>query len=122
MIAEPSVYDTYAPRLIGLGYLPLPIGPGSKVPQAYVPSENRYENLTGWNHPNFRPRTTPQPGAGIGVRCGLQPCGRYLIALDFDHEGTALKAIDSFPGLRVTKAGRRGFTGLYQSAIPVASR
>jgi hypothetical protein len=122
MITEPSVYDTYAPRLTACGFFPLPIGPGSKVPRAYVPSENRYENLTGWNHPNFRPRTTPQPGAGIGVRCGLQPCGRYLIALDFDHEGTALKAIDSFPGLRVTKAGRRGFTGLYQSAIPVASR
>jgi hypothetical protein len=117
-----SVYNKYAPKLEACGYSPpLPIGPGTKLPQAYVPSERRYETISGWTHPAFRPRTTPQPGAGIGIRCGKQPNGRYLIGLDLDREDIALKAIDSFPGLAVTKAGQRGFTAFFQSPRPVES-
>jgi hypothetical protein len=120
-MSEISVYNKFAPRLVELGYLPLALGPKSKIPQSWIPSEQRFVNTEGWNHPNFQPRTTPQPGAGIGVRCGRQADGSYLVGLDADSEAAALAAIE-FPGLAVTKFGKRGFTGFFRSLAPVASR
>jgi hypothetical protein len=121
-MSEISVYNKFAPRLVELGYLPLALGPKIKIPQSWIPSEQRFVNTEGWNHPNFQPRTTPQPGAGIGVRCGRQADGSYLVGLDADSEPTALATIDAFPDLAVTKYGKRGFTGFFHSLAPVASR
>jgi hypothetical protein len=121
-VTAESAYDTYAPKLTALGLIPLPVGPGTKQPQSWVPSEGCFKDLPSWNHERFRPRTTPQPGAGIAVRCGLQPNGKWLVALDLDSEDVALAAIEAFPSLGLTKAGQRGFTALYQSPAAVVSR
>jgi hypothetical protein len=64
-----DIYDGYGPLARQQGYFTLPIGPGTKVPQRYVPSKKTYEGYTGW-HERPEPVTTAQPHAGIGIRCG----------------------------------------------------
>src|SRR5215471_5263650 len=120
-MSEPSVYDSNAPKLLERGFLPLPIGPNSKKPQHFVPSLNEFHDTQGWTHPARRPETSPQPGAGIGVRLGKQADGTFVIALDWDTEDTALAAMDAFPPT-VTKEGQRGFTAFYRSSKAVPSR
>jgi AAA domain/Bifunctional DNA primase/polymerase, N-terminal len=120
-MTDPSVYDIHAPKLIELGYMPLPIGPGTKEPQSYVPSEKEYVGIINWPHPRFRPLTTPQPGAGIGVRLGKQADGTYVIGLDWDIEDAALAAMDVMPAT-VAKEGQRGYTAFYRSSKPILSR
>jgi hypothetical protein len=61
MIAEPSVYDSHAPRLLKMGAHPLVIMPGTKRP-AYA----------GWTDPGKGAVATPQPDAGVGIRLGKQ--------------------------------------------------
>src|SRR5262249_5018162 len=65
--------------------------------------------------------TSPQPGAGVGVRLGKQTDGSYLIAIDWDSEDAAIAAMDVFPPT-VTKEGNRGFTAFYRFLKPVPSR
>jgi hypothetical protein len=120
-MSEPSVYDSNAPRLLERGFFPLPIGPNSKKPQHFVPSLNEFHDTQGWTHPARRPETSPQPGAGIGVRLGKQADGTYIVALDWDNEDAAIAAMDAFPPT-VTKEGQRGFTAFYRSAVPIPSR
>src|SRR6516164_11637996 len=120
-MSGPSAYDTHAPQLLARGFFPLSIGPGTKKPQHFVPSLNQYHDTTGWTHPARRPETSPQPGAGIGVRLGKQADGTYVIALDWDNEDAAIAAMDAFPPT-VTKEGQRGFTAFYRSAKPIPSR
>jgi hypothetical protein len=123
MTSAPSVYDVHAPQLLRRGFSPLPIGPGTKEPQHFVPSLKKYSKIRGWNHPAKPPETSPQPDAGIGLKLGLQSDGTYVFATDWDHDGAALAAMDD-PVLfsPVSKEGRRGFTSLHRSAKPVASR
>src|SRR5262245_51791034 len=120
-MSEPSVYDTNAPKLVERGYFPLSIGPGVKKPQHFVPSLNEFHDMQGWNHPSLRPETSPQPGAGVGVRCGKQADGTYIVALDWDDDEAAIAAMGAFPPT-VTKEGQRGYTAFYLSSKPVPSR
>jgi hypothetical protein len=120
-MSGPSIYDLHAPQLLARGFFPLSIGPGTKKPQHFVPSLNQYHDTTGWTHPARRPETSPQPGAGIGVRLGKQADGTYFIALDWDDEDSANAAMDAFPPT-VTKEGQRGFTAFYRSSKPIPSR
>jgi hypothetical protein len=117
-----SVYDTHAPKLMAHGYAPLVIGPGTKWPQDWVPSLGRYQDARGWQDPRRRAATSPQPDAGIGLRCGQQANGAYIVALDWDNETAALAAMETFPASNVTKEGRRGFTGFYRSHKQIPSR
>ena len=119
-MSESNVYDTYAPKLLERGFYPLPIGPNSKKPQHFVPSLNEFRDTQGWTHPARRPDTSPQPGAGIGVRLGKQADGSYLVAIDWDNDEAAIAAMDIFPPT-VTKEGARGFTAFYKSSAPIAS-
>jgi hypothetical protein len=119
-MSESNVYDTYAPKLLERGFYPLPIGPNSKKPQHFVPSLNEFRDTQGWTHPARRPDTSPQPGAGIGVRVGKQADGSYLVAIDWDNDEAAIAAMDIFPPT-VTKEGARGFTAFYKSSAPIAS-
>ena len=123
-MSGPSTYDLHAPQLLARGFFPLSIGPGTKKPQHFVPSLNEYHDTAGWTRPARRPQTSPQPGAGIGVRLGKQTDNTYVIALDWDNEDAAIAAIaamDAFPRT-VTKEGRRGFTAFYRSSKPIPSR
>jgi hypothetical protein len=120
-MSGPSTYDLHAPQLLARGFFPLSIGPGTKKPQHFVPSLNEFHDTAGWTHPARRPETSPQPGAGIGVRLGKQTDGTYVIALDWDNEDAAIAAMDEFPPT-VTKEGRRGFTAFYRSSNPIPSR
>jgi len=120
-MAEPSVYDVHAPKLRERGFFPLSIGPNSKKPQHFVPSLNEFHDTQGWTHSARQPETSPQPGAGIGVRLGRQADGTYVVALDWDNEEAAIVAMDLFPPT-VTKEGRRGFTAFYRSSQPIMSR
>jgi putative DNA primase/helicase len=117
----PSTYDTHAPQLLARGFFPLSIGPATKKPQHFVPSLNEFHDTQGWTHPARRPQTSPQPGAGIGVRLGKQADGTYVIALDWDNEDAVIAAMDAFPPT-VTKKGQRGFTAFYRSSKPIPSR
>jgi AAA domain/Bifunctional DNA primase/polymerase, N-terminal len=122
MVNGADVYDSHRTKLIELGYFPLPIGPGTKKPQSYVPSEKRFTGIFQWTHPGLNPILTPQPGAGIGLRCGKQPSGIYVCSTDCDDEDVALAMIGAFPGIEITKFGARGFTFFHKSGVPVPSR
>jgi Bifunctional DNA primase/polymerase, N-terminal len=118
-----SVYDIFAPKYVARGLHPLPIGPGTKKPMHWVPSLGKFENMVNWSDPRRPVVTPPQPGAGIGVRLGIQSDGTYLIAFDWDSDDAATEAMSStiFPQT-VTKWGGRGFTAFYRSKEPVATR
>jgi hypothetical protein len=120
-MSGPSAYDTHAPQLLARGFFPLSIGPGTKKPQHFVPSLNEFHDTQGWTHPARRPETSPQPGAGVGVRLGKQSDGTYVVALDWDNDAAAVDAMDVFTPT-VTKEGQRGFTAFYRSSNPVPSR
>jgi hypothetical protein len=119
-MTDASVYDTNAPKLVERGFYPLPIVPGTKTPGHWIPSLGRYVKTVGWTDIKRPVETSPQPGAGTGLRLGLQPDGTYTVALDWDHEGAALMALDKFPAT-VMKEGRRGLTLFYRSKTPVPS-
>jgi len=123
MASAPSIYDVHAPQLLKRGFSPLPIGPGTKEPQHFVPSLKKFCKIRGWNHPAKPPETSPQPNAGIGLRLGPQSDGTYVFATDWDNDTAALAAMDD-PVLfsPISKEGRRGFTSLHRSTKPVASR
>src|SRR5690348_15351565 len=115
-----SVYDRHAQQLNVLGYGPaLPIN--GKKPVAYNPGRQELEGLTGWTHPQFRQRTTPQPNAGVGIRHGSQPGGHYLVGVDFDDDDIACAAMSVFD-CKVAKRGARGLTAYFQSPVPVAGK
>jgi RecA-family ATPase len=116
-----SIFDAFAPKLKAKGYYPLSIAPGTKTPGHYVPSLSQYEKTSGWTHPRRPIETMPQPGAGVGVRLGLQPDGTYIVALDWDSDDAACAAIDVFPPAP-SKAGKRGFTNFYRCSQPIESR
>jgi hypothetical protein len=101
------MYDENAPKLIANGYHPHPIAPVGfdppKVLVRYEPSLNRLVMYKGWASAET-PLTSPQPGAGIGFRCG-----RGLVALDYDDDKAALEISDKIPSA-VNKTGRRAFT------------
>jgi hypothetical protein len=118
---EGSVYNEHAPKLIERGFYPLVIGPGTKKPQHYVPSLSEFHDTAGWTHEARPPDTSPQPGAGVGLRCGKQPDGTYVVALDWDRDDAAIAAMETFPP-GVAKEGARGFTTLYRSRRPIPTR
>jgi hypothetical protein len=120
-MSELSTYDLHAPQLLARGFFPLPIGPGTKKPQHFVPSLSEFHDTTGWTHPQRRPETSPQPGAGIGVRLGQQADGTCVVALDWDNDDAAIAAMDVFPPT-VTKEGQRGFTAFYKVSGSVPTR
>jgi len=110
-----SVYNKFAPQLMEHGYFPLPIAPGSKAPHRYVPSKNRFELFAGWSE-RPEPITTPQPGAGVGVRLG-----KGVVALDYDNEEAALRVSEIMGGSPVNKAGVMAWTEFYRTGSGVAS-
>jgi AAA domain/Bifunctional DNA primase/polymerase, N-terminal len=116
-----SVYDEHAPRLVERGFFPLVIGPGVKKPQHHVPSLGEFHDTSNWTNERRPIDTSPQPGAGIGLRCGKQPGGGYVTGIDWDNEDAAIAALDSFPST-TSKTGKRGLTTFYYSEEPVPSR
>jgi hypothetical protein len=103
---DTDIYDGYGPLLRDQGYHSLPIGPGTKFPHQYVPSTKRFVGISGWQkRPN--PLTTPQPGAGIGVRCGAG-----LIAIDYDDDDAALRASEALGDSPVNWPSRRSAQSL----------
>ncbi len=120
-MSELSVYDSNAPKLVEHGYYPLVIGPCSKEPKVYVPSEKRFVLEAGWQHPRRNVTTSPQPDAGLGLRCGPQPGGGHVVAFDWDNDDAAIASMDVFQST-VSKAGARGFTSFYYSEEPIPSR
>jgi AAA domain/Bifunctional DNA primase/polymerase, N-terminal len=109
-----DVYDALAPVLVSRGYFPLPIGPGTKAPHRYVPSMGGYQLFATWSE-RPEPLTTPQPGAGIGVRTG-----KGVIALDYDDEEAALRVSEVLP-CDINKSGQRGWTSFFRTDFPVPS-
>src|SRR5262249_54723131 len=115
-----NVYDSFAPALMERGYFPLPIAPGAKQPHRWTPSKNKFELFTGWSLRPL-PLTTPQPGAGVGVRTGKQPGhNTVVVAMDYDNEDAALLVSEALGGSRVNKAGATAWTEFYRAsgAIP----
>ena len=55
----------------------------------------------GWSK-RAEPIMTPQPGAGLGVRCGSG-----LVALDYDDDEAALSISPHFRESPVNKAGQK---------------
>jgi hypothetical protein len=114
-----SAYDDYGQKLFENGYHAHPIGPGTKEPQVIV--NGQYRNMIGWQSPDRSKAPSPQPGAGVGVRLGLQRNGKYQIGIDWDHDELAIAAMDAFPSA-VCKEGRRGFTSFFVSDREIPSK
>ena len=116
-----SAYDELAPKLMERGYFPLPIGPGTKKPQRLV--GGGYCDLAGWADPDSQPETSPQPGAGLGLRTGKQPDGIFVVALDWDSDDAFIAAMDDAElWSPVQKVGKRGGTTFHRSAREIPSR
>src|SRR5262245_53258148 len=109
-----SIYNEYAPKLIEMGYFPLPIAPGTKAPHRWTPSLQKFELLRGWSE-RPDPILTAQPGAGIGVRCG-----NGLVVLDCDDDDAALRVLEILPS-HVGKEGARGFSLAFRADFEVPS-
>ncbi len=114
-----SAYDDYRSALVGNGYTPHPIGPGTKKPMVIVDGE--YKEIVAWQLPDRSMAPSPQPGAGVGVRLGLQRSGVYLVALDWDDEDVAIAGMDLLP-MAVCKEGQRGYTSFFVSRTEIPSR
>jgi hypothetical protein len=114
-----SVYDTYSPLYHANGYTVHPIGPGTKVPMVCVDGE--YKHMVAWQDLNRTMVTAPQPGTGIGVRLGLQRCGLFLVALDWDDDALSDVAMTHFPS-PVCKVGKRGHTAFFVSRTEVTPK
>jgi hypothetical protein len=114
-----SVYDSHRTIYHANGYAVHPIGPGTKVPMVCVDGE--YKKMIAWQDLNRTMVTLPQPGAGIGVRLGLQRCGLYLVALDWDDDALSNVALTRFPSA-VCKVGRRGHTAFFVSRTDIAPK
>jgi AAA domain/Bifunctional DNA primase/polymerase, N-terminal len=112
---DTNIYDGLAPLLRERGYFPLPIGPGTKKPQRYVPSKEAFEGFIGWQE-RPAPLTTPQLGAGIGVRCG-----NGIVAIDYDNEDAALRVSEVLGDSPVNKAGATAWTSFFRASFPVES-
>ena len=110
---QSNAYDEFAPRMLARGLRPVPIGPGTKSPQAL--HNGVYVDLPEWQ--TRPPITAPQPGAGIGLALGE----RDLVALDLDDDDIAVALLDILPDTPVRKVGRRGET-LFYRAPGLASR
>jgi hypothetical protein len=80
-----------------------------------MPSTKKFVGLGDWQR-RPQPLTTPQPGAGIGVRCD-----GGLVAIDYDDDDAALRASETLGDSPVNKAGRRGWTSFFRSSTPVPS-
>jgi Bifunctional DNA primase/polymerase, N-terminal len=107
---SPSIYDILAPRYVARGIFPTIVAPGTKAPSRYNRQEREYRGLSGWSK-LANPIMTPQPGAGIGVRCG----DAGLVALDYDDDEAALRLSSLFPESPVNKVGQRGWTAFYHA-------
>lgn len=114
-----SAYDDHRSTLVENGYAPHPIGPGTKKPMVIVDGE--YKEIVAWQLPDRSMAPSPQPGAGVGVRLGLQRSGVYLVALDWDNEDVAIAGMDLLPAA-VGKEGQRGYTSFFVSRTEIPSR
>jgi hypothetical protein len=114
-----SAYDDNRLELIANGYHPHPIGPRSKKPMVIVDGE--YREMVQWQSPDRGLAPSPQPGAGIGVRLGLQRNGVYLVALDWDDDKLSQLAMEKFPS-PVCKAGQRGHTAFFVARTEIPSK
>lgn len=112
-------YDQCWQRLYENGYHPLPIMPETKKPGVLVNGE--WREMVAWQDANRRVIETPQPGAGLSARLGLQRGGAYLVALDWDHDDLAVAAMYEFPSA-VQKEGRRGFTSFFVARREISSK
>jgi hypothetical protein len=121
-VSEPSIYDVSAPTLREHGYFVLPIGPGTKEPMHWVPSLGQFKLITSWTDPRRPPEMSPQPNAGIGLRCGHQPNGEWIVAIDWDNEDAAIASLDdTVLASPICKQGKRGFTSFYRSTEEIPS-
>jgi hypothetical protein len=80
-----------------------------------MPRDKEFVPITGWQE-RPEPFTTPQPGAGIGVRLG-----RGIIGLDYDNEDAALRVSEALGGSPVNKAGATAWTEFYRASFPIPS-
>ena len=90
MAAPMSDYDQWAPLLHALGFCPLPIIPGAKIPGEYIGC-GKYRRLSDWSA--RPPIMSAQPGAGIGLRLGE---GLVGIDIDTDDEDFRIKILSKF--------------------------
>jgi hypothetical protein len=105
-------YDTFASKYIERGLPPLPIEPGKKWPASW--NGQSYTLLAGWT--TKPPITTPQPGAGIGLRLGVANDLEWVpIALDLDDEEVGVRLLGIAPDTPVRKVGQRGETWIYKA-------
>ena len=111
----PSIYDTHAPKLQSLGYFTTCIGPGTKAPQHVDRQTGQHVNTPKWES-RSTPNTTPQPGCGIGLRCG-----DGIVAIDADRDDLILPVMEAFPHA-LFKRGRIGITALLRSHVDVPSK
>jgi hypothetical protein len=114
-----NAYDDHRGKLFENGYAPHPIGPGTKKPMVIV--EGEYKEMMQWQVPGRTMAPSPQPGAGVGVRLGLQRNGLWLIGIDWDDESVAIAGMDAFPSA-VCKEGQRGFTAFLTSQSEISSK
>jgi hypothetical protein len=109
--------DNIFSRLVAMGYSPMPIVPGDKMPGVY--SAGFWAKAGKWEGrcdtaaaPETIAMWASWPGAGIAVACGYNG----LCAIDIDSEDPAvIEAVESIlPKSPVRKRGRRGYTAYYR--------
>src|SRR5260221_13835917 len=105
-------YDSFASKYIERGLPPLQIEPGKKWPASW--NGQSYTLLASWT--TKPPITTPQPGAGVGLRLGVASgLDWVLVGLDLDDDEVAIRLLGAIPDTPVRKVGQRGETWLYRA-------
>lgn len=113
-----SEFEEVALALIGNGYSPLPIMPGSKSPGERSP-DGGWRSMSRWQKWCYEPvpvtrveawlRMVGDSEVGIGVACG-----QGLICIDIDQEFLLDPVLAILPSSPVQKKGRKGVSLFYR--------
>ena len=118
--SESLPLDNIFSRLVAMGYSPMPIVPGDKMPGVY--SAGFWDKMCKWGvrcdtaaAPETIAMWASWPGAGVAVACGYNG----LCAIDIDSEDQAvIEAVESIlPKSPVRKRGSRGYTAYYRGDV-----
>lgn len=114
-----SPFAQVGPKLLELGYSPLPIGPGTKAPGQWS-ADGEWTPMRHWQECCKKQPTAAMirawsswPDCGVGVACG-----RGLVVIDVDCDEALDAIMKVLPATHVAKTGRKGRSFFYRGDTP----
>jgi hypothetical protein len=104
-----SPFAQAAPALYALGYSPIPVMAGKKMPGTTSPLRNWTSFCFKQPVPNLIAGWSRYPDLNVGVACGMG-----LICVDIDQEACMTALLNILPPSNVQKKGRKGISLFYR--------